>query len=152
MLINDNVVISSGRFRAWKYLVESAFKTNSAILGAGVGSSRPLLRQYVKYQSMQVAHGDYAKYLAEAGYAGLSLYLLFFLYYILYSFRQSYEWQSKNKYISRLYFMVFCGFIYFLITSMAYEQFNKVGFVSFLMLLLIFAEKNKEEFNVSKKI
>lgn len=145
ILIDEKEVVFSGRLNAWRFLVEASrnYSEGTSFLGSGIGSSRPLLMKYQNYETMHVPHGDYTKYLAETGYIGLALYIIFLLYYMVYALAKSIK-MKQNLYISRLYFGIFCCFIYFFIVSFPYEQFNKIGFTVMLFLLLQFAKKSEK--------
>jgi len=143
LVLIEKEVIFSGRLNAWKFLVSTSHSKFTPLFGSGIGSSRPLLIEYKNYETMRVPHGDYAKYLAETGYIGLALYILFLLYYMIYSLRKSFKLKSM-LYVSRLYFGIFCVFIYFAICSFSYEQFSKVGFTVMVFLLLQFAKESEK--------
>lgn len=86
ILLSDDFIKTSGRFVYWNYLLERARDHHPAILGAGIGSSRPIMR--ISRFNAEVAHSDFVTYLAELGYIGFSLFILMYGATLFWSLRK----------------------------------------------------------------
>lgn len=72
-LVSPDFIKLSGRVVYFQVTLKEAQSRRPALIGAGLGSSRPIINMY--FPTAAVAHGDYLSYSAELGYIGFVLLL-----------------------------------------------------------------------------
>jgi hypothetical protein len=74
-LFSENHIKFSGRIGFWEHVLSESRAQRPALIGSGIGSSRPLIMSYARNPS-GVVHSDYVGYLAELGYVGITLFII----------------------------------------------------------------------------
>lgn len=141
MLVDENIVNTSGRFNVWRYLYKSLHSYNNSIIGGGIGGAKFVLKDGAISESTRFAHGEYAKYFAELGWIGLSFIILFYLSSFFVIVQKLKE--AKDELSIKLYKLILSFLILLIVSGIGYEVLYQLYLVS-LFFLLFFAAENRQ--------
>lgn len=112
----DDYIQFSARFWMWENLLTEARERRPALIGAGLGSGRPIMVDARIAIGMDVkmasGHGDYVTYMAELGYIGFGLFLLLLFISFLWAFRKARDRHMSS--VGRVAAIILCSQIVFL--------------------------------------
>ena len=129
ILVESEYSIWTGRFAMWSILIEKAHSAVSPLLGAGTGTSRFILSG--EFGGQYYPHSDYVKHLAEHGYIGFSLFLLFLLTILFRSTKLAILASDQQ---SKTYLAAASGSIFYcVVAGIGYETLSSSLFYIFLL-------------------
>jgi O-antigen ligase len=142
ILFSPEYVRFSGRTTFWRFLLAELHKPHGPWLGGGLGSARYALENGQIWGEIAVAHGSYAKYLAELGYIGFALFLFCLLlgatWFGSKALRVAWPWVKVG-------YSVLCGgMVFLLVADIGYEVFDN-GFDYLALLAVVYAITRAQE-------
>lgn len=133
-LVAPDYIHTSGRFFLWQHLLSEARSRRPALIGSGLGSSRPIMA--MSRWGKVVSHGDYAKYLAELGYVGIGLFMLLQGSWFLWSLRRSHD--IRLSAVSRAAAVTLCAqLVLTVVFGLVYEVLYQAYDSSTIAVLLV---------------
>lgn len=136
ILLSEEWVRTSGRNSIWTYMISELHAQGTSLLGGGIGSTKFILMGGQIFKGTTVAHGDFAKYFAELGYIGISIFAAMIIY-VMYSLYRNIH-RSSTREQAYINAVLFSAFSYNVTVSYGYEVFGN-GFEYTSMLLVLFA-------------
>lgn len=143
ILLDQSVTNTSGRLIKWEFYISKLHNYGNSVIGGGIGGVKKVLGD-ANYVGGLFSHSDYAKYLAELGFVGFSLFLIFVIT-MNYKLIKIYT-QLKNKILKDTALFLAGIMFTFSIGGIGYEVFYHIPpmvILFFLLSLLFGALRNQ---------